>query len=398
MVMNLEPTLEDLIGIEHAKLGFFREVQDKIAELKASNLELARKKNTIQAILNGITDLMVVLSQDMRIVSVNRVFNDIFGDRQPQGRFCYEVFRGSDRPCSPCPVRTARDQNRLCRQLHIYPVDGQNRHFEITASPLRSADGRPCHMLLLKRDVTLEKEYQAKFYQAERMATVGLLAAGVAHEINNPLPAISGFAEGLKRRLPKLAQSVDDLLFNDFQEYVDTILKECQRCQEIVRTLLTFSRGACADFSPMDLNGLLTDTVKLLRHHLKQHRHELIHLEIDETLPLISGDASQFKQVILNLLMNALDAVQTGGTITLRTFSDGKETVVLAVEDTGCGIAPEHLDKLFEPFFTTKPVGQGIGIGLSTCYNIVQKHGGEILVRSTLGQGSTFLVKLPWNM
>jgi two-component system, NtrC family, sensor kinase len=398
MVMNLDPTLEDLIGIEHAKLGFFREVQDKIAELKASNLELARKKNTIQAILNGITDLMVVLSRDMRIVSVNRVFSEIFGDQHPQGRFCYEVFRGSDRPCSPCPVRTARDQNRLCRQLHIYPVDGQNRHFEITASPLRSADGRTCHMLLLKRDVTMEKEYQAKFYQAERMATVGLLAAGVAHEINNPLTAISGFAEGLKRRLPKLAQSVDELLFDDFQEYVDTILKECQRCQEIVRTLLTFSRGACADFCPMDLNSLLKDTVKLLRHHLKQHRHELIQIEIDETLPIISGDAPQIKQVILNLLMNALDAVQTGGSIMLRTFTDGRETVVLAVEDTGCGIAPEYLDKLFEPFFTTKPVGQGIGIGLSTCYNIVQKHGGEILVRSALGQGSTFLVKLPRNI
>jgi hypothetical protein len=397
MVMKLEPTLDDLIGIEHAKLGFFREVQDKIAELKTSNLDLARKKNTIQAILNGITDLLVVLSQDMRIVSVNRVFTDIFGDQNPKGRFCYEVFRGRERPCSPCPVRTAREQNRLCRQLHIYSVDGQNRHFEITASPLRSADGKPCHMLLLKRDVTLEKEYQAKFYQAERMATVGLLAAGVAHEINNPLTAISGFAEGLRRRLPRLSQSIDDVLFSDFQEYIDTILKECRRCQEIVRTLLTFSRGACADFSPMDLNALLQDTVKLSRHHIKQHRQDLIRLEMDEALPSLSGDASQIKQVILNLLMNALDAVQSQGSITLRTFSEGEETVVLAVEDTGCGIPPEHLDKLFEPFFTTKPVGQGIGIGLSTCYNIVQKHGGEIVVRSMPGRGSTFLVKLPRN-
>lgn len=396
--MKLEPTLEDLIGIEHAKLGFFREVQDKIAELKTSNQELARKKNTIQAILNGITDLMVVLSQDMRIVSVNRVFSEIFGERNPKGDYCYRVFRGKDRPCSPCPVRTAREQNRLCRQLHIYPVDGQNRHFEITAAPLRSADGKPCHMLLLKRDVTLEKEYQAKFYQAERMATVGVLAAGVAHEINNPLTAISGFAEGLRRRLPKLAESVDGELFGDFQEYVDTILKECQRCQEIVQTLLTFSRGACTGFSPMDLNALLEDTVKLLRHHLKQHRRDMIRIEIDDALPHLSGDASQIKQVILNLLMNALDAVQNEGSITLRTFAEGEGTVVLAVEDTGCGIPPEHLDKLFEPFFTTKPVGQGIGVGLSTCYNIVQKHGGEILVRSTLGQGSTFLVKLPRDL
>ncbi len=395
--MKQEPTLEDLMGIEHAKLGFFREVQEKIAELKASNQDLARKKNTIQAILNGITDLMVVLSEDYRIVSVNRVFNENFGNQNPKGQHCYKVFRGSDRPCSPCPARTAREENRLCRQLHIYPVDGHNRHFEVTASPLRSAEGRLCHMLVLKRDVTREMEYQAKFYQAERMATVGVLAAGVAHEINNPLTAISGFAEGLRRRLPRLADSVDEELYSDFQEYVDTILKECRRCQDIVRTLLTFSRGACADFAPMDLNGLAEDTVKLVRHHLKQHPQDTMRVEVDPFLPSLFGDASQIKQVILNLLMNALDAVRTQGSITLRTFAEGDHTVVLEVEDTGCGIPPEHLDKLFEPFFTTKPVGQGIGIGLSTCYNIVQMHGGEILVRSTPGQGSTFQVRLPRN-
>lgn len=395
--MQKEPTLEDLIGIEHAKLGFFREVQEKIAELRASNQELARKKNTIQAILNGITDLMVVLAEDYRIVSVNGVFSEIFGDRNPKGRHCYEVFRGSDRPCTPCPVRTAREENRLCRQLHIYPVDGQNRHFEITASPLRSAEGRLCHILLLKRDVTREKEYQAKFYQAERMATVGLLAAGVAHEINNPLTAISGFAEGLRRRLPRLAQVVEEPLFEDVKEYVETILKECRRCQDIVRTLLTFSRGACTDFAPMNLNGIVEETVKLVGHHLKQGSRNPIVLEMDETLPQLSGDASQIKQVILNLLMNALDAVQEEGTITLRTFAEGDNLVVLEVEDTGCGIPAEHLDKLFEPFFTTKPVGKGIGIGLSTCYNIVRKHGGEILVRSTPGVGSVFQVRLPRN-
>jgi PAS domain S-box-containing protein len=395
MVMKHEPTLEDLIGIEHAKLGFFREVQEKIAELKASNLELARKKNTIQAILNGITDLMVVLAEDHRIVSVNKVFCDIYGDENPRGKTCYTVFRGRSRPCSPCPAREAREENRLCRQLHIVPVDGQNRHFEITASPLRSADGRLCHMLVLKRDVTLEKEYQAKFYQAERMATVGVLAAGVAHEINNPLTAISGFAEGLRRRLPRLAGAIEEPLFGDFQEYVDTILKECQRCQEIVRTLLTFSRGACADFAPMNLNALVENTVKLLRHHLKQHPQDTIRLELDASLPTLYGDASQIKQVILNLLMNALDAVHAKGIISLRTFTEGEDAVVLEVEDTGCGIPPEDLDKLFEPFFTTKPVGQGIGIGLSTCYNIVQKHGGEILVRSAPGEGSVFQVRLP---
>ena len=140
---------------------------------------------------------------------------------------------------------TAREDNQICRHLSIYPVDGKNRHFEITASPLRNPDGKPCLILLLMRDVTLEKELQAKYYQAQQMATIGMLAAGVAHEINNPLTAISGFAEGLKRRLPRLERKIDKELADDFNEYLGIILKECQRCQEIVQTLLTFGRQTC---------------------------------------------------------------------------------------------------------------------------------------------------------
>jgi two-component system, NtrC family, sensor kinase len=393
--MEPKPTLEDLIGIEYAKLGFFREVQEKIAELQASNLELARKQRHIQAILKGITDVMAVLSLDLRIVSVNHWFYDVFGEAPPQGKFCYEVFRHTAQPCSSCPVITARDTNQVSRQQLIYPVDGKNRHFDTTASPLRTPQGEPCHILLIKRDVTLEKEYQAKYYQAETMATMGVLAAGVAHEINNPLAAISGFAEGLKRRLQRLGNGVDAELLEDFHEYTGIIVKECERCQEIVRSLLTFGRQKSADFSPVNLNALVTDTLKLLQNHLKQYPENHIRLDFDEWLPSISGDASQLKQVILNLLFNALDATLAKGSIKLRTFVGSEKWVGLAVEDTGNGIPAEHLNKLFEPFFTTKPVGKGIGIGLSTCYNIVHTHGGEIVVCSQQDQGSTFLVRLP---
>ncbi len=392
--MEQQPTLEDLIGIEYAKLGFFREVQEKIAELQASNLELTRKKHHIQAILNGITDVMAVITLDLRIASVNHVFHNVFREMVPEGKFCYQVFRGESQPCSQCPVVTAKETNEVCRQLVIYPVDGKNRHFEITASPLRNQRGEPCHILILKRDVTLEKEYQAKFYQAEKMATVGVLAAGVAHEINNPLTAISGFAEGLRRRLPRLEDRLDTDLVEDFNEYVQTILKECRRCQEIVQSLLTFSRQAPADYSDVNLNRLVADTLKLLRNHLKQHRETVIELQFDEQLPPVKGDASQLKQVILNLFMNALGAIEGPGTITIRTAVQ-KGWVSLEIEDTGCGISSEHMHKLFEPFFTTKPVGQGIGIGLSTSYNIVRNHGGEILVCSEQEAGSTFMVKLP---
>ncbi len=393
--MKSRPTLDDLIGVEYTKLGFYKELQQKVAELEVSNFELARKQSQIQAILDGITDVMIVLSPDFRIVSVNREFYNVFGTQEPVGEFCYQVFRQAHQPCWPCPVITAIESNRVCRHHSIYPVDGKNRHFEITASPLGNSDGKPCLTLLLLRDVTLEKELQGKYYQARRMATIGVLAAGVAHEINNPLTAISGFAEGLKRRLPRLEEKVDQELKDDFSEYLGIILKECQRCQGIVQGLLTFGRQTCSESSPVNLSALVTDTLKLLQNQLKHHRKDLVHVDFDPSLPSVLGDESQLKQVILNLLFNAFDATQEKGSIILRTYAENQEWVVFSVQDSGCGIPAEHMDKLFEPFFTTKPVGKGVGVGLSTCYNIVTKHGGEIQVESEVGKGSTFIVKLP---
>ncbi len=393
--MERKPTLEDLIGIEYAKLGFFKELQEKVAELQTSNMKLEANQRHIQGILNGITDVMVILSLDRRISSVNRVFFEMFEDESPIGRPCYEVFRRLEKPCDPCPVETARTSNTVCRQLHIFPVGGRNRHFEITASPLRDAEGEPCNILLLKRDVTLEKEYQAKYYQAEKMATIGSLAAGVAHEINNPLTAILGFTEALKRRLPKLQKELPQEQWEDFDEYFEIILGECRRCQGIVQNLLDFGRKKSDAFLPVDLNVIVGDTLKLLQNHLKRYPGGHVRLQLSQEPSLVYGDSSQLKQILLNLLSNALDATEEKGSIEVRTFKCKEGWVGLAVEDSGYGIPAEHLGKLFEPFFTTKAAGKGIGIGLSTCYNIIQNHRGEILVCSEQGQGSTFLVKFP---
>jgi signal transduction histidine kinase len=226
------------------------------------------------------------------------------------------------------------------------------------------------------------------------MATMGMLAAGVAHEVNNPLTAVAGFAEGIKRRLPRLEGKVDDELFEDFKEYTDTILKECDRCQTIVQTLLTFSRPVVSDFMPVSLNRVVNDTIRILQHHFKKHPRLRVSVSLAEVLPMIYGDEAQLKQVALNLLTNAVDAIGEKGELCVATtlFEGG---VRMAVSDTGCGIPEKNLDKLFDPFFTTKPVGKGIGIGLATCYHIVRDHGGEISVNSDLGLGTCFAVTLP---
>jgi two-component system, NtrC family, sensor kinase len=398
--MKMDTRLEDLIGLEDTKLGFFKEVQIKMRELQESNLKLKEKRQQIQAILDGITDVMAVISLDYRIQSVNHVFYKAFPHPEPQDEFCYKVFRNLSSPCSPCPLSEALHTNHVCRQMHIYHLKGENRQFEITASPLRDQRGRPEHMLLLKRDVTVEKEYQAKYYHAEKMATIGLLAAGVAHEINNPLTAICGFAEGLKRRLPRLEEQLGDLqndqkLARDLQEYVETIIAEGHRCRDIVQNLLTFSPRWNASLTAVDLNFLVVDVLKILEHHLKNKLPNAICLDLGSALPRPMGIAAELKQVVLNLVLNALEAIQNRGNITLRTYTLRDSWIVLSVKDTGYGIPKENLDKLFEPFFTTKPVGKGIGIGLSTCYNIIRQHKGEIQVESSAGQGATFRVKLP---
>ena len=388
-------TLEDLVGIEHTKLGFYQELQQKVEQLKTSNLKLEKKRKEIQAVLDGITDLMLVLTEDLKIQRVNHVFSEWFPDIDPIGKYCYQIFRGKKSKCEDCPAQRSLDLDEIVKDLCIYKVDEEFRHFDIIASPLKSGPTGERNVLLFKRDVTLEKEFQAQFYQAEKMATVGALAAGVAHEINNPLAAISGFAEGLQRRIGRIQDKVETEILDDFTEYTDTIIKECLRCRDIVQTLLTFSRPVASSLSPVDMNQCVRDTLFILKHHFKEQHNIAVQTELQPKLPVIMGDESQLKQVIINLFTNAFDATGEGDIIRILTHAAENGGVELIVEDSGAGIPAELHDKLFEPFFTTKPVGKGIGIGLSTCYSIVNNHNGEITVTSKEGKGTFFKVSLP---
>ena len=390
-------TLEDLIGIEHSKLDFYQELRQKVEELQDAHQESELRRQEIAAILDGITDIMMVLSKDLRIISVNHVFHELFGVPRPEGQHCYRLFRGGSRPCPECPAHRSFQTNAVCRCMGTFKIGGVVRQFEMVASPIHNPDSPESRILIFKRDVTMEKEYQAKYYQAEKMATIGMLAAGVAHEINNPLTAVYGLAEGIRRRLPAIREAVDEPLFADVAEYTETILMECRRCRDIVRTMLSFSRPHTLAFSPVSLNEVATDTLNILKSRLDARAAAGLRLSVNlhEGLPTIPGDEAQLKQVLLNILVNAMDAIEGEGDITITTHPENDNTVNLSVEDTGRGIPAENMDKLFNPFFTTKPVGQGLGIGLSTCYSIVREHHGTIEVASEVGLGTHFTVKLP---
>lgn len=393
----MSPTdLNDLIGIEYSKLDFFQELQHTIKELKLANQESENQRREISAILDGITDVMMVLSEDLRIISVNHVFHDLFGPRDPVGMYCYSLFRNSDHPCPECPAFRSLSTNTVCKETAIFRIKGRNMQFEMVSSPLKSPDSTENRVLIFKRDVTMEKEYQAKYLQAEKMATVGVLATGVAHEVNNPLMAISGYAEGIQRRLARSKEQLPPQLATQLSEYSNTILKECSRCREIVRSLLNFCHPVASMFSLVDLNEVVRETLKLLEYKLKKEKGLSVEVQLEETLPHFGADEPRLKQVLLNLLTNASDALGGGrGRIVVRTYLKGGDQACMEVEDSGQGIPPAIMDKLFDPFFTTKPVGKGIGIGLSTCYNIVKEHRGEIGVESEEGKGSRFIVCLP---
>jgi len=244
---------------------------------------------------------------------------------------------------------------------------------------------------LRERDRRQKAESEIRLLQSEKQASIGKLAAGVAHEINNPLTGVLTFTHMLLRR-----KDIGDEIRSDLRK----IAHATERVREIVKGLLDFSRQTKLDPEPLDVNRLVRSTISLLENQALVRGIRLI-FEQGEELPMLTLDRSQVESALLNIILNALDATEPGESITLSTgvgifATQGyRKGVEIAVIDTGCGIPPENLDKLFDPFFTTKEVGQGTGLGLAVSYGIVERHGGTIRVQSEVGRGSTFTIWLP---
>ncbi|RCK74240.1 MAG: integral membrane sensor signal transduction histidine kinase [Anaerolineae bacterium] len=226
---------------------------------------------------------------------------------------------------------------------------------------------------------------QDKLIQSEKLASLGQLAAGVAHELNNPLATILLYADILHREAALDPQHKADL---------ETIINETLRCKQIVSGLLNFARQTQVNAQPTSLNDLIQELIEIEKRH-PQYEKILFNLELDKSLPLAELDAAQLREVLLNLIHNAADAMPDGGKITIRTAAKPPGSITIEVEDEGKGIPQEHLSKLFTPFFTTKPVGKGTGLGLAIIYGIVKMHRGQISVRSEVGRGTTFIISLP---
>ena len=272
---------------------------------------------------------------------------------------------------------------------------GPPRTFRISKIPMRLTDAGITHVIAIGEDVTEWKESQERFAHAEKLAAIGQLAAGVMHEINNPLATIAACGESLSLRLDDIRQAGRETP-RDADEFLRIIDNEVHRCKRIIDGLLDFSRPKPMTKSTTDVNEVVDHTLFLIKHHarFKQMRVET---NLADRLAPVMANREQLVQVFMALLINAVDAMDERGTITIRTRHGRgtREAVVAEVIDRGAGISRADASKIFEPFFTTKAPGRGTGLGLSICYGIIADHGGRIEVDSTPGSGSTFRILLP---
>ena len=264
------------------------------------------------------------------------------------------------------------------------------RTFRMSKIPMRLDRDAITHVITIGEDVTDTRAVQGRIMQAEKLGAIGQLAAGVMHEINNPLATIGACVAAIQGKLEDGDGSAATL-----GEYLDIIDREVERCSRIVDGLLDFSRPKGQRKGPLGVAALVGETLFLLKHH-QRFRRVTVERDLAPELPQIVGNKEQLIQALMALLLNAVDAVDQTGRLTVRVSAAPRgDEVVLAVEDTGVGIPREEQAKIFEPFYTTKQPGRGTGLGLSICYGIVEDHRGRIEVESTPGRGSTFRVYLP---
>ena len=387
--MELLATLAGYVGIAIENAGLYRSLQRKVDEYE-------RLKEFSENIVESVNVGILAADLEDRVESWNSQIEQLSGIPRERavGRRLAELF--------PAALMSEFDRVRGETGIHhIYkfvlkppagssgnghpgPATRREVTLNIAIAPLVSKDQERIGRLVIFDDVTDRAELEQRLVQADKLSSIGLLAAGVAHEVNTPLAVISTYAQ-------MLAKQVAD----DTQKSVilDKIAKQTFRASEIVNSLLNFSRTSSTSFGEVKLNRVIQETLSLLEHQLQKTGIQ-VHTDFDPELGPIHGNAGKLQQVFLNLILNARDAMRTGGALEVRTWQEGSRARV-EVADSGTGIAPEHLHRVYDPFFTTKPARQGTGLGLAVTYGIIQEHGGSIEVSNRPGGGAQFRIELP---
>jgi PAS domain S-box-containing protein len=368
------------IAIDNAHL--YRSLESKASELMQLQ---AYSENVVESINLGVA----VVSASGEITVWNSTMTAITGitNEQAEGMSISEVLP-ADLASALEEVKDGSDWLvdgvRRIYKTHIETDDGKLRLINVVLTPFISVDSINTGTLLVVDDITEKVRLENQLQQAEKLSSIGLFAAGLAHEVNTPLAGISSYAQMLIDETPS-----DD----PRRDLLERIEIQTFRASEIVNNLLNFARFSDSDYEEINVNSLMMDTLSLLKHQLRNANIE-IDLECDPTLPRTIGNGGKLQQVFMNLFINAKDSMPQGGRLRLRTLERDSE-LFIEVRDTGTGISKEDIKRIYDPFFTTKSVGKGTGLGLSVSYGIIQEHSGRISVESELGKGTTFLVALP---
>ncbi len=371
--------------------GILEIVRD-ISQAKRLEANLKQTNEFLHRLLNSMVGVVVAADLEGKILFVNQSVKRVLG-YEPE-----ELVGQSLMTLAPSgDLRQARrllDQNQGQVQgvrTKVYTKDGEEVPVRLNSSFVYR-DGRPVATVGIFTDLRERLKMEDHLVQArmqvvysEKMARLGRMAAGIAHELNNPLTGITVYAELLKESLPPDHDAQNDLNY---------IIEDAERCRDIVKGLLEYSRQGELRVEDADLSEVVEDAFNLIRDN-----SVFLHVEVKrnyspDPLP-IQCDKKLLRQVFINLLMNAVDAMEGRGTLTVTTYLDPEGYRCVEVSDTGHGIDPEHRRRVFDPFFTTKAVGKGTGLGLSVAYGVVTRHGGEISVKDSSPQGTTFLVRLP---
>ncbi len=363
-------------------------LEAKSTELSRQFQEIDNSRKEWSLTFDSITDLISILDHDSRIIRANQAFAGYFHLKPEEAVMKDGRDLFSDAGASPAwyPLTTSTTKGRGFME-DIVDLK-TNRVFQVSRYPYHSPEGEQIGMIQIAKDVTDSREKEMRLIMSERLASLGQMASGLAHEINNPLASILGCAEGLLLKVRN--DRYDPRLF---EEYLNIVEEEIKRCKTITTSMLSFVRKTSYEVRDIDLNRILDKTLEIIGFQGRLQNVEIVR-NYGDGLPAVHGSEGELRQVFIALITNALDAMKERGTLTLETGFEG-DSVVGTVRDTGCGIAPENLMRIFDPFFTTKFETGGTGLGLSVAHKIITNHNGTILVQSEKGRGTTFVVSLP---
>jgi PAS domain S-box-containing protein len=368
------------IALENANL--YRSVERKA-------LELERLKIYTENIIESINIAVLALDLDGNITSCNRAFEELYGATR------HEIVGARLEAVLPSNVMLAIENItggsgwNIKSPSNIYKLYLENRAGEsliinLSVIPLMDSMDLSSGCLLVMDNITAKVRMEEQLLQVEKLTSLGLLAAGIAHEVNTPLTGISSYTQMLLKETPT----------SDHRKPIlEKIEKQTFRAAEIVNGLLNFSRINGSEFQDLDVNRLIQESLTLLEHQLKRNQIQ-ISSSLEQSLPMVYGNAGKLQQVFVNLFLNARDAMPSGGRLAVRTMRNDT-MVIIDISDSGVGISEENVRRIYDPFFTTKPEQKGTGLGLAVTYGIIQEHGGGIFVDSTPSRGTRFRLKLP---